>query len=154
MLLLAIAVVFIGLGWHSAATSGEDASSDLEAAGRNAQTSAEQAPSTGSAKSAAPSSSPVSGAEKVGSVCVLNAGTVTGLAGDVSEALKSKGFEVSGAENLQTSSISENTIFYGEGEEDAAKTLAEAVPGEASPEPRPAAFSKCQGQLAVVVITR
>ncbi|MCF8569098.1 LytR C-terminal domain-containing protein [Gordonia sp. HY002] len=155
MLLLAVAVVFIGLGWHRAATSGDDGDSASTAA---VQSTTESGPAESSAKgddsaSTPASSSKVADAADVGSVCVLNAGTVTGLAGKVSDSLEQSGFDVSGAENLSTGSISENTVFYDEGEEAAAQKVADVVPGGASVDPRPAVFTRCEGELAVIVVT-
>ncbi|WOC12682.1 hypothetical protein MP11Mi_17730 [Gordonia sp. MP11Mi] len=156
MLLLAVAVVFIGLGWHHAATSGDD-DSDLSAAQSPTTSAVAEAPEStprGESKSAPPSSTKAADAADVGTMCVLNAGTVTGLAGDVSTKLKEAGFEVSSAENLSTGSISENTVFYDEGHADAAKKVADAVPGGASTDPRPAVFTRCEGELVVVVVTK
>ncbi|MEJ9077150.1 LytR C-terminal domain-containing protein [Gordonia malaquae] len=154
MLLLAIAVVCIGLGWHSAATSGDDGKADL--ADTQTSASADQTPSASTPKKASTSTAPstVTDAADVGTMCVLNAGTQTGLAGEVSDALKAAGFTVSEAANLSTASISENTIFYGAGKESAAKKVAESVPGGADVTERPAAFTKCPGELAVVVVSK
>ena len=151
MLLLAVAVVFIFLGAREATRGDDSPADDLKAAG-NSQPAA-TTPAEGATTSAAPSSSKPD-VEGVPSMCVLNAGTVTGLAGDVSEALKAAGFDVSATENLQTSSISENTVFYGPGEQEAAEKVAAAVPGGASADPRPAAFTRCSGELAVIVVTQ
>ncbi len=152
MLLLAIAVVFIGLGWHSAASGDDDPASDLANAGTSA--SATETPSGPATKKTSTPPSTAADAGDVGSMCVLNAGTQTGLAGDVADALKAAGYTVSGAANLSTGSISENTIFYDEGKETAAKKVAESVPGGADVTARPAAFTKCPGELAVVVVTK
>ncbi|MCF8588630.1 LytR C-terminal domain-containing protein [Gordonia liuliyuniae] len=156
MLLLAVAVVFIGLGWHHAATSGDDDGGTSTAQSPTTSEAATPPASTpgGESESASPSSTTAADTADVGSMCVLNAGTVTGLAGDVSDKLKEAGFDVSGAENLSTGSISENTVFYDEGQEEAAKKVADAVPGGASTDPRPAVFTRCEGELAVIVVTQ
>lgn len=154
MLLLAVAVVFIGLGWHRAATSGDDGDNASTAAAQSTQSAPAESTAKGNGPTSAPaSSSKVADAADVGSVCVLNAGTVTGLAGKVSDSLKQSGFDVSGAENLSTGSISENTVFYDDGNEAAAKKVADVVPGGASTDPRPAVFTRCEGELAVIVVT-
>lgn len=157
MLLLAVAIVFIGLGWHSAATSGDESAQEkLKQAGQSAQTTAATSGTDGSAATSSPSSAPSSTAAADGpKICVLNAGTVTGLANEVSDALAEAGFAIGTAPgNLSTSSVTENTVFYGEGEEEAAEKVAEAVPGGAEPYARPAAFTRCPGELAVVVVSR
>lgn len=162
MLLLAVAVVFLALGWHSAATSGDESPRErLAEVGQSAQATetGDQSPAPESG-SASPSTSAASGSSSAQTgdgpaLCVLNAGTTTGLAKEVSDELKSAGFQV-GSEpgNLTTSSVTENTVFYGEGEDAAAEKVAEAVPGGASTEARPAAFTRCPGELAVVVVSR
>ncbi|GAA3968748.1 LytR C-terminal domain-containing protein [Gordonia caeni] len=158
MLLLAVAVVFIALGWNSAASSGDESPRDrLAEAGQSAQATATDSPASETTASS-PSSAPNSTSAQAGDspkLCVLNAGTTTGLAQEVSDELKSAGFAIgTDPGNLTTSSVTENTIFYGEGEADAAEKVAEAVPGGASTEARPAAFSRCPGELAVVVVSR
>lgn len=158
MLLLAVAVVFIGLGLNSALSSGDETPQErLAEVGRSAQATTTDSPtaqSTPSDTSSAPSSTSAQAGDGP-KLCVLNAGTVTGLAQEVSDELKSAGFDIgTDPGNLTTSSVTENTIFYGDGEADAAEKVAEAVPGGASTEVRPAAFTRCPGELAVVVVTR
>lgn len=157
MILFAIAVVFIYLGWHSAATSGKDPEADLVKAGQSAQASQpSKATSSDPSSSEAPASSSTEQADgETPKLCVLNAGKVTGLAKEVADSLQGSGFSL-GTEpsNLSTSSISENTIFYDEGGEDAAKKVADAVPGGASTEARPSSFTKCPGELVVIVVNR
>lgn len=154
MLLLAVAVVFIGLGWHRAATSGDEGdTASTSVAESTTATPTESSAAGGDETSTPASSSKVADAADVGSVCVLNAGTVTGLAGKVSDSLKQSGFDVSGAENLSTGSISENTVFYDEGDEAAAQKVADVVPGGASADPRPAVFTRCEGEIVVIVVT-
>lgn len=155
MLLLAVAVVFLLLGIKSASDSGKESPQDkLAGAGQSAQATSE------TSASAAPGSSPAASAEPTGSagdtkICVLNAGSIAGLAGEVSEELKSGGFPIgTDPANLPTSSITENTVFYAEGDEEAAKKVAEAVPGGASAEERPAAFTRCDGEIAVIVVSK
>ncbi|MGV9709287.1 LytR C-terminal domain-containing protein [Gordonia sp. NPDC003424] len=143
MLLLAVAIVFIGLGWHSAATSGDNPEKALEAAQRQVTTSA----TTTSAPAASAS------ADKP-TLCVFNAGTIAGLAGDVTDQLKAKGYQTETPGNLSTSSISENTIFYDDGQKSAADAVAAALGGDASVDPRPSAFTECADGIPVIVVTR
>lgn len=155
MLLLAVAVVFIGLGWNSAAKS-DDETPQEKLANNPAQTTSVTSESTapsGTEPAGSPTSTPADAAD-VPKLCVLNAGSTKGLAKQVSDQLQSEGFTI-GTEpgNLSTSSVTENTIFYGEGEEDAAKKVAESVPGGASLAERPATFTRCAGELVVVVVT-
>ncbi|MFW0794179.1 LytR C-terminal domain-containing protein [Gordonia sp. CPCC 205515] len=146
MLLLAVAIVFLGLGWHSAATSGNDPEQDLENAQRQA---------TATSVSAAPTTS-ASASSAVASVklCVFNAGSVTGLAGDISDDLKAKGYQMETPGNLSTSSITENTVFYDEGQKAEAEQVAEALGGDASVDERPSSFTECSDGIPVIVVTR
>jgi hypothetical protein len=145
MLLLAIAIVFVGLGWHSAATSGDDPEKDLEAA----QT---QVTTTAAAPSSATSSSAAASADTP-ELCVFNAGSVSGLAGEVTDSLKAKGFQTAEPSNLTTSSVTENTVFYDEGQKSAADQVASAL-GDASVDPRPSSFTQCSDGIPVIVVTR
>ncbi|GEE01370.1 hypothetical protein nbrc107696_18160 [Gordonia spumicola] len=150
MLLLAIAVVFIGLGLKSVMDSGDDPAADLANAESSAPASpTPSAPATKTPTKQAPST--VADAADVGGICVYNVGTIAGLAAKTSTALTNAGFTVEATENYQTRSISENTIFYGAGQEAAARKVAESVPGGAAPSERPAAFTKCPDKLVVLV---
>ena len=148
MLLLAVAIVFVGLGWHSAATSGDDPERDLKAAQSQVTTTA-AAPS-----SAASSSSSARASADTPELCVFNAGSVSGLAGEVSDSLKAKGFATTEPGNLTTSSVTENTIFYDEGQKSAADEVASALGGDTSVDPRPSSFTQCSDGLPVIVVTR
>ncbi len=140
MLLLAVAIVFVGLGWHSAATSGDDPEKGLEAAQRQVATTA------------APSTSATASAVKA-RVCVYNAGTIAGLAGDITDELKAQGFETADPGNLSTSSITENTVFYDDDQKTQAEAVAEAL-GGASVDPRPSSFTRCSTGIPVIVVSR
>lgn len=151
MLLLAVAVVFLFLGINSCSASNQESAHDkLAEAGQSAQAkdpSASAKPASSSAPK--PSAAPVDGPK----VCVLNAGTTTGLAKKVGDALTSAGFALGTAPgNLSTASIDENTVFFGAGDEEAAKKVAAAVPGGAEASPRPDVFTKCPGELVVIVV--
>ncbi|GAB88264.1 LytR C-terminal domain-containing protein [Gordonia rhizosphera] len=141
MLLLAVAIVFVGLGWHSAATSGDNPEKGLEEAQRQVATTA---PASTSAKASADKPR----------VCVYNAGTIAGLAGDITDELKAQGFETATPGNLSTSSITENTIFYDDGQKAQAEVVAEALGGDASVDPRPSSFTRCSTGIPVIVVSR
>ncbi|WP_366943429.1 LytR C-terminal domain-containing protein [uncultured Williamsia sp.] len=160
MLLLAVAIVFVGLGWHSAARSDSSPEAQLQAAAasESASPSTTAAPSS---SSTSPSTSGTAGAagESGASassplVCVYNAGTITGLAVEVTDALKAKGYRTSAPGNLSTSSITENTVFYTASQRAQAQQIADDLDGGASIDARPSAFTQCRGGIAVVVLTR
>lgn len=145
MLLLAIAIVCIGLGWHSAATSGKDPDAGLEAA-QSAQ------PST---TAAAPSSSASAAGSSTTQVCVINAGSVTGLAAKVTDVLKKDGFRTALPKNYTGGKFTENTVYYDDDSQKAqAQKVNQALGGDASVEHRPATFTECSDGLPVVVVTR
>ncbi|MGZ8178399.1 LytR C-terminal domain-containing protein [Williamsia sp. SKLECPSW1] len=159
MLLLAVAVVFVGLGWHSAASSDSSPEADLRAAAASETTSATtSAPSTSTgstSSSAVPGAAGESSASSSGPlVCVFNAGTVTGLAVEVTDELKAKGYRTSAPGNLSTSSITENTVFYTPSQRTQAQQVASDLGNDASVDARPSAFTECRGGIAVVVLTR
>lgn len=145
MLLLAVAIVFVGLGWHSAATSGDDPEKDLEAAQTQVTTTAAPSSSATSSSASASADTP--------ELCVFNAGSVSGLAGEVTDSLKGKGFQTAEPSNLTTSSVTENTVFYDEGQKSAADEVAAAL-GDASVDPRPSSFTQCSDGIPVIVVTR
>ncbi|WP_020105291.1 LytR C-terminal domain-containing protein [Nocardia sp. 348MFTsu5.1] len=158
MLLIAIAVVFIGLGWQSAANSDSDPEDGLEAAQSRQSTSAAAPESAAPASSvaASTSASPTTSSSIDPSkpqVCVFNAGTVSGLGQTFTKKVDVLGWETAEPGNLQSASITENTIFYTPRQKAAAEQLAEDLGGDVSVDPRPSAFSQCQGGLALIVVT-
>ncbi|GEE03513.1 hypothetical protein nbrc107696_39590 [Gordonia spumicola] len=86
------------------------------------------------------------------SACVYNAGVVTGASARAARSLTGAGIDVLETSNLQSRSVTENVVFYPAGRESEARTVAAAVPGGAVAEPRPAAFTKCPGEIAVIVV--
>ncbi|NMO04166.1 LytR C-terminal domain-containing protein [Gordonia sp. TBRC 11910] len=149
MLLLAIAVACIGLGWHSAVTSGKDPEQALDRAGASAPITS--TPVT----SAAPTSAAASTTVKL---CVFNAGSVHGLAREVTDELKAKGYHLASPANLTTSSFSENTVFY-DSDGDAGNTKAEAQKvakdmNISAVEERPSSFTQCAYGIPVIVVAR
>jgi hypothetical protein len=157
MLLIAIAVVFIGLGWQSAADSDSDPEAGLEAAQSRQSTSAapdSAAPESSVATSTSASSTTSSSVDpSKPQVCVFNAGTVSGLGQTFTKKVDVLGWETAEPGNLQSASITENTIFYTPRQKAAAEQLAEDLGGDVSVDPRPSAFSQCQGGLALIVVT-
>lgn len=146
MVLLAVAIVFIGLGWHSAASGDDGAADDVAGPVTTAE------PTEDGETSAAPATT--SSAPNVPEVCVLNVGNVTGLAGQVAESLNDAGFRAT-ADNLPNSSITENTLFYGSGERDAAEEVAAATGlSEVSVEARTSSVTQCPDGLFLAVRTR
>ncbi len=140
MMLFAVAVVFIGLGWHSAATAGND-SPTTEAA----------TTVTPSPTSTSPSTSAASTGKRL---CVINAGQVAGLASDVTELLQAKGYQMAEPGNYTAGGFSENTIFH---EDDTDKSQADevaaALGGEVAVEERSTTFTRCRGGIPVIVVT-
>ncbi|MDS1116096.1 LytR C-terminal domain-containing protein [Gordonia westfalica] len=140
MMLFAVAVVFIGLGWHSAATSGSEP----------------QATETTATATSTPASTPSSTSASATSkrVCVINAGQVSGLASDVSDLLKQKGYTMAQPGNYTAGGFSENTIFYDTDSDKAqADELAKTLGGTVSVEERPSSFTRCKGGIPVIVVT-
>lgn len=157
MLLFAIAVVCIGLGWHSAVTTTSSPEADLRAAA----SSASETPSSSAGSSSAEAGAPASGTSSSTSasasgplVCVYNAGSQSGLAVEVTDTLKAKGYRTSEPGNLQSASITENTVFYTPPLRDEAEKVVADLDNGATADPRPSAFTQCRGGIAVIVITR
>ena len=143
MLLLAVAVVFVGLGWHSAATSGQSPDEGLRDAEASVATTS--APATSSATASAGDAR----------LCVINAGSVSGLASEVTDELKAKGFTTADPANYNGGSFTENTILYRDSSQKAeAQKVATALGSDASVEQRPTSFTMCRDGIAVVVVTR
>ncbi|MBJ7289280.1 LytR C-terminal domain-containing protein [Williamsia sp.] len=159
MLLLAVAVVCIGLGWHSAVTTTSSPEADLRAAAASSSASA-AAPSTSASTSASASGAGSSSTDPSSSstagplACVYNAGSISGLAVEVTASLKSKGWRVAEPGNLQSASITENTVFYPSALESEADRLVSDLGNDATADLKPSSFTQCRGGLAVVVITR
>ncbi|GAA3027110.1 LytR C-terminal domain-containing protein [Gordonia defluvii] len=147
MLLLAVAIVFFGLGAHRLAT------------GSTNQAGPVAAPSAPRPSGATPPSEAVADTSVAASstkVCVVNAGSVSGLAGSVTEQLKTKGYKTAEPANMLSSTLNENTIFYRPGTEVAAKQVATDLGGGYSVEPRPSNSLKlpaCADGVLVIAIT-
>lgn len=145
MVLFALFVLFLFLGLLS--LGGGDKKDGLEEA------EASKSVATSTVKSST-TEKPSVDTSDVPKLCVLNNGTTTGLAKQVGDELKAAGFTLgSEPDNLSSGSVSENTIFYDEGDEAAAKKVADAL-GSADIQARPAAFTRCPGEMVVVVVDR
>lgn len=152
MLLLAVAIVFGALGIHSVATSGNDPEADLRAA---------QSSAPATTTSSAATSSSAAASDVTAKVCVINAGEITGLADEVDTELTKQGFTTQGINsesNYSAGGFSDNTIVYSTaGQRSQAQTLNQALGGDYDVDARSAlgaTFSRCQGGIAVVVVTR
>lgn len=159
MLLLAIAVVCIGLGWHSAATGDSDPEAGLEAAqSRQPSSSQTQQPAESQASESTSGSTSASTSTSVDpdrpEVCVLNAGTISGLGQTFTKKIKDLGWATDTPANLQSASITENTVLYSSGQQKDAEQLADDLGGEVSVDPRPSAFTECADGLPLIVVTR
>lgn len=150
MLLFAVAVVFIGLGWHSAATSGSNPEAQLQAAQSSAPT---RAPSSASPSSSQP--------QATAEICVINAGEVRRLASEVDEQLKGRGFitvGINSQSNYTGGGFTENTIVYSTPPQKAqAEKIAAALDNDYTVDSRArmaSSFNRCAGGIAVVAVTR
>lgn len=153
MLLLAIAVVFIGLGWHSAATGDSDPEAGLEAA-QSRQPSSSQVESVAPTSASTSTSTSASVDPDRPAVCVFNAGTISGLGQTYTRRVEGLGWATETPANLQSASITENTVFYSAGQQQEAEQLAEDLGGDVSVDPRPSAFDDCADGLPLIVVTR
>ncbi len=156
MVLLAVAIVAIGLGWRSAATSGDKPDALQEAADRATTSQQAPPPSSAPASTPAPSSSapPPADGDRSAAVCVLNNGTVTGKAARVAAELKAKGWKDVEARNLSSRSISELTIVYDTAAQKAvAETLSKDL-GGGSVETRDGNFDTCRGKVTAIIVDR
>lgn len=84
-------------------------------------------------------------------ICVLNAGTETGLTTKYVNLLRDGGYETTETGNLATASITENTVFYDVGlQVHNAARMAVIVGGQLVE--RPDTFTKCPRMITVVVV--
>ncbi|MFT4202080.1 LytR C-terminal domain-containing protein [Gordonia sp. (in: high G+C Gram-positive bacteria)] len=156
MLLLAVAVVFFGLGTHRLLSSGGDDDTTPTGPAPTSQAPAQPGQAQPPASTAPPAPKPQPQAKGV-KVCVINAGEVKGLATTVTDQLKAKGYKTDEPGNLSSSSMTENTIFFRSGDEAAAKELATALGGGYSVEARPASATKlpeCAGGVLVIAVNQ
>ncbi|MGW5525029.1 LytR C-terminal domain-containing protein [Gordonia sp. NPDC003950] len=148
MLLFAVAIVFVGLGWHSAATANDNPEEQLQAAQSSAPSTTASAPATTSTVNQGNTT-----------ICVINAGEVTGLAGEVDSQVKAKGYTTEGItseSNYSQGGFSENSIVYSTtAQKPLAQKLNDDLGGEFSVDSRSSlgsGFSRCAGGIAVVVV--
>ncbi|GAB2640612.1 hypothetical protein GCM10027169_05790 [Gordonia jinhuaensis] len=157
MVLLAVAIVFVGLGWHSlASTSSSDkpvaAASESAVTTSAAPSTEKSAPSSDAADASGTTSASVAPADAP-DVCIYNAGTISGLATDYREKVTGLGYQVSSVGNFSSPSITENTVFYTSSQRAAATALASSL-GNVSTDARPSSFTLCRSGMALVVVSR
>lgn len=144
MVLLAVAVVFVALGWNSAASSDDDPAADLEAAEAQASQNAPQ-----------PSPEPTPSQANDIPVCVFNAGSVAGLAQEVSDDLDDAGFDTQEPGNISGGGFTENTVMYsGSEQQPQAERVGETLGANTAVEARPSNITDCPNGILVVVVTR
>lgn len=145
MLLLAVAVVCIGLGWHSASSK---SSNPVTTATTDTLTTAPSTtvPTTSASSTANAANRPA--------VCVFNAGTTKGLARKVADELEAAGWKIQEVSNLQTSSITDNTVFYNRKQTQYIADLVSTVTAskEEMDERTPALSSCPDSAIALVVV--
>lgn len=112
------------------------------------------APTGDPALSATPAPTPGSPSPTVARlpVTVLNATTRAGLATSTAEVLRRAGWTVSEVGNLRGRPVTRTTVFYGPGQESAARALAAAFPQVAAVAARPTWLTG-GGSLVLVVVT-
>lgn len=149
MVLIALAIVFAGLGAMALTKSNSDsASADSATASSPAAnpqsaassaapvTSAAAAPLTTTAQpTTAPPTTTTAAADISAPVRVLNNSTVAGLAGKTSGQLTAAGFNVAGTGNYASGTISKTTVYYGNSprEQSTAEAVAKQLGATAQP---------------------
>ena len=56
--------------------------------------------------------------------------------------------------NIESSSITENTVFYDDDTKAEARKVAGDLGGDTSVDPRPSSFTQCRDGIPVIVVTR
>lgn len=165
MVLIALAIVFAGLGAmalsnstsDSAAAETSDASETSETAASSAApvTTSAAAPTTeapATTTTTAPPTTTTSAVDKTIPVRVLNNSTVSGLAAKTGNQLTSAGFDVTETGNYPGGVIAKTTVYYGNSPQE--KETAEAIAKELgiSAEPRFAGIAD-SGPGVIVIVT-
>ncbi|WP_025353207.1 LytR C-terminal domain-containing protein [Nocardia nova] len=165
MVLIALAIVFAGLGAmalsnstsDSAAAETSDASETSETAASSAApvTTSVAAPTTeapATTTTTAPPTTTTSAVDKTIPVRVLNNSTVSGLAAKTGNQLTSAGFDVTETGNYPGGVIAKTTVYYGNSPQE--KETAEAIAKELgiSAEPRFAGIAD-SGPGVIVIVT-
>lgn len=161
MLLIALAIVFAGVGAFSLSGSGGDESSSAAAASTTAAAAATptaansiaSAAGTGSAAatSGAATTSGAAGADKSVPVRVLNNSDVQGLAARTAEKLTGAGWTVAETGNYGATTISKTTVYYGNSSSEKAAAEAVASALGTTAEPRFAGIANSAAGVIVIV---
>jgi len=146
MVLIALAIVFAGLGAMSLSNSETDASTGSDSASSTtaqaaaptsqaaATTSAPHSSAALTTTTAAPTTTAAAGVDKSLPVRVLNNSTIAGLAGRTGSRLTATGWNVVSTGNYASGVLSKTTVFYENSREQAtAQALADQLGGRAEP---------------------
>lgn len=140
MVLIALAILFAGIGALSWSRSGSDSEAASSAETETTQTT-----------TAAATTTLTEAQIKAVNIRVYNNSDIAGLAAQMSERLTESGWNVAETGNYSDTQLPQTTVYYGDepGEEEAAKQIAEEVGGEA--EPRPASILEDASGVLVIV---
>ena len=122
MVLIALAILFAGIGALTWSRSGSDSAA---AETETTQTTAAATTTMTDAKI------------KAVGIRVYNNSDIAGLAAQISERLTQGGWNVTETGNYSDSQLAQTTVYYGDepGEEEAAKEIADEIGGQAEPRP-------------------
>ncbi|WP_030516586.1 LytR C-terminal domain-containing protein [Nocardia sp. NRRL WC-3656] len=166
MVLIALAIVFAGLGAMALSNSSSDSaaaetSSDTETTAAPVTTTRAAATTTAAATTAAPTTalttttaaatSTTAGVDKTVPVRVLNNSTVAGLASRTGSQLTAAGFDVTETGNYPGGVIAKTTVYYGNSPHE--RETAQAIANElgVSAEPRFAGIADSPPGVIVIV---
>ncbi|MGA4791859.1 glycoprotein [Nocardia sp. 852002-20019_SCH5090214] len=166
MVLIALAIVFAGLGAMALSNSSSDSaaaetSSDTETTAAPVTTTRAAATTTAATTTAAPTStlttttaaatSTTAGVDKTVPVRVLNNSTVAGLASRTGSQLTAAGFDVTETGNYPGGVIAKTTVYYGNSPHE--RETAQAIANElgVSAEPRFAGIADSPPGVIVIV---
>lgn len=122
MVLIALAILFAGIGALTWSRSGSDSA----------------AAQTGTTQTSAAATTTLTDKQiKAVGVRIYNNSDVAGLAAQMSDRLTQSGWNVTETGNYSDSQLSQTTVYYGDkpGEEQAAKEIADEIGGQAKPHP-------------------
>lgn len=164
MVLIAVAIVFAGLGAMSLSDSSADSSAGSDSSSSSASAApavpahSAAAPTTSSAAltttttttTVAPTTTAAAGIDKTIPVRVLNNSTIAGLAGRTSSRLTANGWNVTATGNYSSGVLSKTTVFYENSREQAAaQAIADLLGGRI--EPRGAGLGGSAPGIVVIV---
>lgn len=165
MVLIALAIVFAGLGAMSLSSADSESSDSAESAGTTSTTTAPAAPRTtasaviptttaaaATTTGAAVTSSPAPGAvDKAAPVRVLNNSLVAGLAATTANELAAKGWTNTSTGNYAAATLAATTVYYGTAPAD--QETAAAVAADIGATTAPMVPGVGDGSGVVVVVT-